>query len=91
MYTPSGLARGVFYSQTLTAGDDAVVAACHAAPPVNRQLDMMRLQSGAVMRCMLFDRRKETFQLSARTSLRLPRGAELALPQSVIFVPKHVT
>ena len=73
------------------AGGDAVVAACHAAPPFNRQLDMMRLQSGAVMRCMLLDRLKKTFQLSARTSLRFSRGPEVAFQQSAQFMPKHVT
>lgn len=90
-YTLSGLGRGVFDYQTLPAGGDAVVAACYAAPPVNRQLDIMRPQSGAVIRCMLPDRPKKTFQLSVRTLLRFFRGSEVAFPQSVQFVLKHVT
>lgn len=91
VYTLSGLGRGGFYYQTRTASGDGVVAACHAAPPVNRQLDMMRLRSGTVMCCMLRDRLKKTFQLSARTSLRFSRGPEGAFPQSAQFVLKHVT
>lgn len=43
MYTLSALRGGVFYYQTLTAGGDAVLATFHAAPPVNRQFDMMPL------------------------------------------------
>lgn len=91
MYALIGLGRVVYYYQTLTAGGDAVVAAYHAAPPVYRQLGMMRLQSGAVMRGMLLDLFKETLQLSAKTSLRFSHGPEVAFPQSARFLPTHVT
>jgi hypothetical protein len=90
MYTLIGFGRVVFYYQTLTAGGDAIVAAYHAARPVYRQLDIMRLQSDAVMGGMLLDRLEEKFQLSARTSLPFSREPEVAFLQSA-QLPKHVT
>lgn len=55
VYTLIGLGRVVYYYQPPTAGGDAVVATYLAAPPVYHLLDIMRLQSGAVMRGMLLD------------------------------------
>lgn len=57
-----GLGRFVYDFQTLIAGGAAVVAAYYAARPVYRQLDMMRLQSDAVMRGMLLDRERDLRQ-----------------------------
>lgn len=57
-----GLGRFVFEYQTLIAGAAAVAAAYYAAKPVYRQLDMMRLQSDAVMRDMLINRERDLRQ-----------------------------
>jgi hypothetical protein len=51
-----GLGRFVYDYQTLIAGAAAVAAAYYAARPVYRQLDLMRLQSDAMMRDMLINR-----------------------------------
>ncbi len=58
----NGLIRAIYDYQTLIAGCAAVVAAYFAARPVYRQLDMMRLQSDAVMRGMLLDRERDLRQ-----------------------------
>lgn len=89
MHTLIGFGRVVSYYHTLTASGDAIVAANHAAPPVYRQLDIIRLQSDAVMRGTP-DRLNEKIRLSAKTSLRFSRGRAVALPRPNQFLLQHV-
>lgn len=61
----------IYDYQTLITGGAALLAAYFAGRPVYRQLDLMRIQSDAVLREMLLDRQTDLTQANAALATNL--------------------